>query len=476
MAESSYRKIAGLKTAEAFRAYLDSLNIQLPFDETVIPGPEGPLARPCTLPSGRVLANRFAVLPMEGWDGTVEGFPTDLTIRRWQNFGRSGAKLIWGGEAAAVRHDGRGNPNQLIINEKTRSAITTLRLILTEAHVEEYGTADDLVIGLQLTHSGRFSRPNAHATLEPKIAYHHPLLDPLFGIPADTPVLTDGEIEELVNDFVGAAVLAGEAGFDFVDVKHCHGYLGHELLSAFARSGKYGGSLENRTRFACEIIDGIRSKAPGLMIGVRLSVFDFPPFRAPEPGGTGRPLHTADMGVYPFVFGADPQDPLTIDLTEVTAFISMLRDKGVEMICATAGSPYYNPHIQRPALYPPSDGYAPPEDPLVGAARQIHVTGELKKKFPELVFVGSAYTYLQEWLPHVAQGAVRNGMTDFIGLGRMMLAYPELPRRVLQGNPLDKKKLCRTFSLCTTAPRKGLVSGCYPLDPFYKSLPDAQHL
>jgi hypothetical protein len=148
----------------------------------------------------------------------------------------------------------------------------------------------------------------------------------------------------------------------------------------------------------------------------------------------------------------------------------------VRWVCITAGSPYYNPHMQRPALFPPSDGYLPPEDPLVGVARQIAATASLKKDFPGMAIVGSAYSYLQEWLPHVAQYNVRHGMTDFVGLGRMVLSYPDLPADVLAGRPLQRKQICRTFSDCTTGPRLGLVSGCFPLDPFYKAHPDAAAL
>jgi hypothetical protein len=132
--------------------------------------------------------------------------------------------------------------------------------------------------------------------------------------------------------------------------------------------------------------------------------------------------------------------------------------------------------VQRPALFPPSDGYLPPEDPLAGVARQILVTARLKAEFPDLALVGSAYSYLQEWLPHVAQRVVREGGADFVGLGRMVLAYPELPADVLAGRPLDRRRLCRTFSDCTTAPRHGLPSGCYPLDAFYAARPEAARL
>jgi 2,4-dienoyl-CoA reductase-like NADH-dependent reductase (Old Yellow Enzyme family) len=90
--------------------------------------------------------------------------------------------------------------------------------------------------------------------------------------------------------------------------------------------------------------------------------------------------------------------------------------------------------------------------------------------------VGTGYSYLQDYLPHVAQAAVREGWTDFVGLGRMVLAYPELPADALAGRPIERKRICRTFSDCTTAPRNGLISGCYPLDPYYKALPEREEL
>ncbi len=465
-----YHRIASLKTAEAFRSYLTQLGVSLPFDEQVLVGPNAPLAWPYTLKNGFTVGNRFAILPMEGWDGTRDGRPTELTIRRWQRFGLSGAKLIWGGEAVAVRPDGRANPNQLMINKQTLSDLAALRETLVAAHKAHFGCSDDLLVGLQLTHSGRFARPDNKMGLQPRILYHHPILDRRFGLSADAPVMSDDEIARLVDDFVQAAYLARQAGFAFVDIKHCHGYLGHEFLSAGDRPGRYGGSFENRTRFLREVVTGIRVEAPGLEIGVRLSAFDFVPFR-PGPDGCGEPESVGEGG-YRYAFGGDGTG-LGIDLTEPCMFLDLLANLGIELVCVSAGSPYYNPHIQRPAFFPPSDGYQPPEDPLVGVARQVAVTASLKRHRPDLVFVGSAYSYLQEWLPNVAQALVRTGQTDFVGLGRMALTYPDMAADVLAGRPLQRKRICRTFSDCTTAPRSGLVSGCYPLDEFYKARPEA---
>jgi 2,4-dienoyl-CoA reductase-like NADH-dependent reductase (Old Yellow Enzyme family) len=327
------------------------------------------------------------------------------------------------------------------------------------------------LVGLQLTHSGRFARPDQKTKPEPRIAYRHPILDTKVSVINDAPIFSDDELSRLIEDFITASEMAQKIGFRFVDIKHCHGYLGHELLSGFDRPGKFGGSLENRTRFLREITAGIRANAPGLEIGVRVSIFDFVPFR-PGEGGVGIPAAT---GEYRYAFGGDGTGQ-GYDLSEPSRFLDLLQELDIQLVCTTVGSPYYNPHIQRPAAFPPSDGYQPPEDPLVGVARQIHATAEIKRRHPELIVVGSAYSYLQEWLPHVGQAVIREGLADSIGLGRMVLSYPELPADVLAGKPLARKLICRTFSECTTAPRNGMVSGCYPLDPFYKARPEREKI
>ena len=463
MNDTRFPRVASFKTAQAFRTHLDNAGITLEFDDKLLPPQSSPLAQAITVGNVRV-GNRFCILPMEGWDGNTDGTPSDLTTRRWTNFGRSGAKLIWGGEAVAVCPEGRANPNQLVINESTVPALAALRVALVRAHTEQFGVRaeDDLYVGLQLTHSGRFARPNGKTTPEPLAAYSHPVLDRRF--PAGVRVLTDRDLDRLVELFVAASKLALAAGFRFVDIKHCHGYLLHELLSARARSGPYGGSLDNRTRFLRDAIDRIRSDVPGLDVAVRLSIFDTVPYRK-GPLGRGEP--EIESGAYEHAFGLLQDEQIGAALDDSRAVLTMLQARGVKWICTTAGSPYYCPHVQRPAAFPPIDGYEPPEDPLRGVARQIDATAVLKAEFPQLVFVGSAYSYLQEWLPNVAQYNVRSGLTDFVGLGRMVLSYPELPADVLRGAPLRRKAICRTFSDCTTGPRMGLVSGCYPLDPFY---------
>ena len=471
MSERTYPALGGMRSVSDFGRHVDSLGLSIPCDELIEPA--GPLAQPVDF-AGKRIGNRFCIHPMEGWDGTTDGRPTGATLRRWKNFGSSGAKLIWGCEAVAVSHDGRANPNQLLLTKDTQRETASLKDALIAAHTQACGTADDLLVGLQLTHSGRFSRPNEKSKAEPRIVYHHPFLDRRVGIDETFPVLGDDEIGHIIDDYVSAAMLAEQIGFEFVDVKHCHGYLGHEFLSAHTREGGFGGSFENRTRFLRAVVAGIRAFAPRLKIGVRVSAFDLVPFRADpdqsRPGKMGPGIPEAYDALLPYRwgFGVKSENPEAYDLTEPIRFLSLLRDLEIRLVNISGGSPYYNPHIQRPALYPPSDGYQPPEDPLVGVARQMEVTRHLKQRFPDLIFVGTGYTYLQQFLPLVAQAAIRESWVDVIGLGRMVLSYPELPLDVLSGRGLQRKRICRTFSDCTTAPRNGLPSGCYPLDPHYK--------
>jgi NADPH2 dehydrogenase len=462
-------KIRTLRTAAALRRHLDALGVQLLFDEDVAQGATAPLARTIQI-SGRQVGNRFAILPMEGWDATRDGLPTDLVRRRWQRFGASGAKLIWGGEAVAVRADGRANPNQLLSGEASTQALAELRESLVSQHRRSCGDSADLMIGLQLTHSGRWARPDGEPA--PRTAYRQPLLDARVGVTDDSAMLSDDELVSLQQDFVLAARRAQQAGFDFVDIKHCHGYMLHEILSGVARPGRYGGDFAGRTRFLRELLPAVREAAPGLGIAVRLSIFDFVPFRAGS-DGIGEP-EPHDAESRPYAFGGDGSGQ-GVDLDEPSRFLSLLEGLGVELVCTTAGSPYTVPHIQRPAYFPPSDGYYPPEDPLIGVARQIAQTAELKRRHPNLIFVGTGYSYLQEWLPHVAQRVVGDGGADLIGIGRMVLSYPRLPADALTGR-LDRKLICRTFSDCTTAPRNGMVSGCYPIDDFYKQRPERARL
>lgn len=460
------------KSVAAFRAHLQGLDPAFDCVDDLLPAPEAALSWPLQL-WGRTLHNRYVCHPMEGWDAAADGRPSAHTLRRWQRFGASGAAMIWGGEAFAVQADGRANPRQLYLNEAV-DVVASLAGLREEvlAGGREQGDEVAPLMGLQLTHSGRFSRPEGD--FAPRIAARHPYLEQRYPASADVEPLTDLELEGIGERYVAAARLAAAAGFDFVDIKCCHGYLLHELLGAKTRPGPYGGDLQGRTRLLRRIIEAVRVACPQLQVGVRVSIADLVPFVPAPETRVGQPV-AAQAGGEPgqFGFGISSADPAQPDLAEGFGLLGLLQDLGVQAVNLTLGSPYYNPHLQRPAAYPPSDGYLPPRDPLAEVLCHLRLVRQCKAAFPQLVMVGTGYTYLQEFLPHVAEHEVGAGHVDCIGLGRMLLVYPDLPRDHLAGRPLQRKRICRTFSDCTTAPRNGMISGCYPLDPYYKAMPES---
>lgn len=492
------------RTVGTFREHLCGLDPAFDCGAELL-GPEGPLAKPLVV-FGREAGNRFAIHPMEGWDGKRDGSPSGLTRRRWRRFGLSGAKLVWGGEAVAVSPEGRANPNQLFIDgdrfDVCVAWLEALRGEILAGHEESGVGGARPVIGLQLTHSGRLSRPDPPPALpRPLRAQVHPVLDARLGEAADRPLVSDQQLEEIAGAYVRAARCAARAGYDFVDIKCCHGYLLHELLGAGARQGRYGGSFENRVRLPLRIIAAVRAACPDLGIGVRLSVGDAAPFGAAEDGiGVPEIAGAVDSPKHPtsrrrtderkrlaagrreqrllreaanLGFGLDPADVSVPEpaCSEAVRFIALLIETGVEAVNVTMGSPYSCPHLSRPFTYPASDSYLPPEDPLRSVLRQLAAVRTVRAAFPRLPLVGTGYSYLQEWLPHVAEAEVGAGHADFVGLGRMVLACPRLPADVLAGRPLERRRLCRTFSDCTTGPRNNLVSGCYPLDEYYRQMP-----
>jgi len=449
-------RMARFRRVEDLRSHLAALEAPIPLEEAPLSAAAGsPLAEPISL-GGLTVGNRLAIHPMEGWDATDDGRPSETLLRRWRHFGSSGAKLIWGGEAVAVVAEGRANPHQLTAAACSREGFATLLQSVHDAHREAFGTLDGLVVALQLTHSGRFSRPT-RAGPAPRIAFHHPVLDARHRIDPSNGecLLADAEVEQLIGRYVAAAKDAAAAGFEMVDIKSCHGYLIHEFLAARRREGRFGGDFEGRTRVLRSIIERVREACPTLLVGVRLSLFDTVPWHQVD--GRGEPWPLADALPYDAGFGVDAADPLKADLAEPIRLLELLRDLDVAAVNLSAGCPYANPHVTRPAFFPPSDGYPPPEDPLLGVWRQMEAARAAKAAVPGLPMVGSGYTYLQEFF--------------------LVLSYPGLPADLLAGRPLARGGICRTFSDCTTAPRNGLRSGCYPLDAFYKRLePEASQI
>jgi NADPH2 dehydrogenase len=408
----------------------------------------------------RMVGNRWCIHPMEGCDGELDGRPGELTFRRYTRFGAGGAKLIWG-EACAVTPEGRANPRQIVLNEATRDEFARMVEQCKKAHREATGDDSDLLFGLQLTHSGRYSYPN------PMIATHDPLLYGRYKVTPDTPLVSDDELKALVDHYVTAAKLAAAVGFDFVDVKQCHRYLLNELLGARNRPGPYGGSYENRTRLAREIFQAIGAAVPGLILASRLNGFDGIPFHKGadddgEPDAWTPPLANG--------WGMTETDPFTPDPTEPIRWVKEMNALGVNLVNIALGNPYAQPHFGRPFEYPPPDGYESPEHPLIGVNRHFTIAGAIQQANPGLAVVGTGYSYLQEFLPHAGAANVHDGRITFVGLGRASLAQPDIPLQIRQHGKLDRKRICRTFSYCTAImrakqhPMGQFPTGCPPFD------------
>jgi 2,4-dienoyl-CoA reductase-like NADH-dependent reductase (Old Yellow Enzyme family) len=418
--------------------------------------------------AGTLVGNRLAIHPMEGCDGTPSGDPDALTIRRYERFGAGGAKLIWG-EAAAVVPEARANPRQLVISEARAMGLSKLLETCRQAHRSAWGRDDDLLVGLQLTHSGRYS------VSRPILAQHDPLLDPAtfldrkagLTVPADYPLISDDELDRLQDRYVEAAAVAFKVGFDFIDLKQCHRYLLNELLAAETRPGQYGGSFENRTRFIRDVVRRIRDRHPQALIATRLNVFDGVPYRRGD-DGSGRPCRYE----LPLLssWGTQRQNPFEPDLTEPLALIAMLRELGVSLLNVSIGNPYASPHLLRPFEYAPIDGYETPEHPLVGVDRHFRVTATVQQANPDLALVGSGYSWLQAWIPHAGAANVEDRNVTFVGVGRGSLSQPDFARAIIEGKALDPKRLCRTFSYCTALMRSKhnelgqFATGCPPFD------------
>ncbi|MDX1979208.1 MAG: hypothetical protein SFV51_02995 [Bryobacteraceae bacterium] len=449
------------KNLEELKQDRDKLSLQHVHFEENPEQVKSVLARPVAV-GGFQVGNSIAIHPMEGCDGTLDGKPDELTFRRYERFGRGGAKLIWF-EATAVRQDGRANTRQLWIHEGSLSEMARLLEVTLAGHRQVFGNADDVLAPLQLTHSGRYSVPRRI------IPHHNASVDAKFNVPDDYPVITDGELERLEDSYVDAAKLAWRAGYTAVDIKVTHGYLLNELLGAKLRPGNYGGSLENRTRFIRNVMGKIRAELGSkMMLCMRLGCFEGVPYRTDPETGYGVPIPYPTP--YPYGFGVDENNPMKADLSEVKQAIGWFRDWGLSLLNVSLGVPYFNPHIGRPFEKPDDGNYESPEHPLIGVDRHFQIAGELQRAFPDLPMVGTGYSWLQVYAINAGARNVADGNIRFFGAGRNALAYPWFAKDALEKGVLDGKQVCRTVTFCTYLMRQKnhplgqYPTGCPPYD------------
>lgn len=392
--------------------------------------------------AGRIVPNSMAVHPMEGCDGTPEGAPGPLTFRRYKRFAAGGAGLLWF-EACAVVAEGRANPRQIMLTHRTRDEFARLLDESLQAAAESMGPDHRPFTVLQLTHSGRYSRPVD--VPRPIIAHRDPLLDKDKGLPPDYPVISDDELERLEDAYVEAAKLAFEVGFDAVDIKSCHRYLLNELLAAHTREGRYGGSYENRTRLLRNVVGNVMAIAPrGKFVTCRLGIHDAHP--------------------YPHGWGMSSTDPTAPDLSEPKRLVRELSAMGMPLINITMGNPYFRPHVNRPYDRPVEGAAYPDEHPLVGVNRLIDFTSEIQQHVPEIAVIGSGFSWLRNLWPYVASAGIRDGGIRIVGLGRQSFAYPGFAKEIVETGKLERRHTCVSCSCCTQIMRDGGTAGCVPFD------------
>lgn len=424
------------KTLDDVKADIEELGLDLPLSEDT-----SVLAKGFDVKGDNIhFKNAVAIHPMEGFDSTGNGAPSELTRARYLRFANSDAGLYWF-EAVAISNESRSNDRQLYITEEN---VGEYKKLISELHEK----TENAPIICQLTHSGRFSNPDNSPA--PIISYHNPILNKPFNISPEHPTVTDEYLDSLKGQYVRAAELAKEAGFDGVDIKCCHRYLMSELLSAYTREGRYGGSYENRTRLYRDVISAVKSQVD-IPTATRLGVHD----------GIG----------YPYGFGDDKDDTTKFDPAEAIRLIGDIHSLGVNLINITMGTPYYNPHVNRPYC---KGGYDSPEHPLIGVARMINGAALLQKTFPDITFIGTGYTFLRQFAPFLAAGAVSSGMISAAGFGRMAFAYDGFAKDLIAGK-MQPNKCCITCGKCTELMRAFRTTGCPVRNPkpyaeIYKSI------
>ena len=410
---------------------------------------------------GLTASNRMAVHPMEGCDANADGTPGELTFRRWRRFAQGGAALLWG-EATAVVPEARANPRQLLISAGTAPELKRLLDETRAARRERFGTDAGFIVGLQLTHSGRWS----HAS--PIVAHHGAAIE---AVRSSRRVISDGELEQLENRFVDAALLARDIGFDFVDIKQCHTYLLNELLGGRSREGRYGGDFDGRTRFVRNVFAKIRDRAgASLLLATRMNAYDGVPHRTGD-DGIGAPA--AVVTPYADGWGVDAGDPSRCDAAEPLRLIGELRKLGLGLLNVTAGSPYFNSHVGRPFDRPPIDGYVPPEHPLAGVERHLRLTAEIQRAYADLLVIGTGYSWLRHYALNAAEASIAAGNVTMVGLGRGALAYPDFAVDALERGRMERDRACIGVSYCTALMRAKhnelgqYATGCVPRDRVY---------
>lgn len=430
--------IKKMNTVEEMVEEMRARNLDFPVSKNL-----SVLSRPIVLSNTRRLPNSLAINPLEGTDANLDGSPSELTFRRYEQFAAGGAGIIWF-EATAFMADGRGGPQRLYINKESERAFRTLTNKVDKVCLDHNGYKPYKV--LQLTHAGRTACDN-EGNPKPLTIFKNPHLDPYY---PGVEVVSDEYIDNMEHELVEAAKLAYQAGFDAVEVKMCHDFLMRELLAAYTREGKYGGSYENRTRFLFRAIEHIKANVGNRMdIVVRLNAYDALP--------------------YPYGWGMIQKDGMMYeDSTEAIRLVRDLVAKGVRIINISCMEPRFSPRSDEgyEANFKSSATVVPYE----GLAVLMETTRRIKRLVPEAVIISSGLSWFEQFSPYVAAGGVEEGWFDIAGFGRQALADPGFFTSLLQGQMPDRSRACCACDSCMRVLLMGWPAGCVVHDPLYTTI------
>jgi 2,4-dienoyl-CoA reductase-like NADH-dependent reductase (Old Yellow Enzyme family) len=384
----------------------------------------------------KTATNRFVMNAMECCDSDELGNPTAATYERYTNLfqGESGIIVL---EAITVGYENRSRQFQLSIMPHNQKPL--------EQFVSQMRKVNDKpLLIFQLTHSGELS----HTAFSKRVC-----VKPLPGFGGD--LLSEDDVDKIIDQFVLSAKIAHDAGADGVDLKLCHGYLGSQILRPYNdRNWKYGGPWEKRRQFAYNLIEKVTAAVndKNFLIGSKVSFWEG------FPGGQG---------------SAGP-DTAIIDLTEPLDLVKGLEERGASFIIQSAGSPSITLALSQPDKSIPDQVYL--HHTFSKAGKDV-----LKKA----VMIGSAYSVFNKGNNKLqarnkeenttffwGNKNVKDGVTDMIALGRQSLADPLLPKKYLEGKE-DEIKWCTACDNCIEFLIRQKNVGCATYNaPYTKSLQD----
>ena len=381
----------------------------------------------------RLCKNRFFIQAMECADADNEGNPTDLTVQRYSNLFRGEAGFITL-EAITVTNESRGRNNQLSIMPHNAKPLEKFVGDLKKIN-------PDTLLVFQLTHSGELSHPGFSRRVTVK---------PLHGYGGE--LLSEEEVDHIIDQFVLGARIAYDAGADGIDMKLCHGYLGSQLLRPYNdRKWKYGGAWENRRQFAFDLYERISREIndPKFLIGSKISAWEG------FPGG----------------FGTEGPDSPIIDLTEPLDLIRGLEDRGASYFCCSGGSPSITVALTQADKSAPYFAYL-----HHGWAK------EFKKAVKKAVIAGSNYSVYRDGrngilgaapevnsMFHWGSKFIAEGKVDMIALGRQSFADPLLPLKLRTGKE-NEIKWCTLCDNCLELLIRQREIGCCTYNKYYTNV------